>query len=100
MTAGMTQHEWKCVFEDRALLFASKGIHIDGACHTVCSVRTGDIVETCYMRGELLLNPTGVSSSAMLAEHGALKCIQSNAVTSAWHKKYVKTVALLKYINP
>jgi len=99
MTAGMTQHEWKCVFEDRALLFVSKGIHTDGACHTACSVHTGDSVETCYMQGELLLNPTGVSSSAMLAVHGALECIQSNAVTSAWHKKYVKTVALLKYIK-
>jgi hypothetical protein len=68
-TAEMTQHEWKCVFEDRAFLFVSKGIHIDDACHTACGVRTGGIVETCYMRGELLLNPTGVGNSAMLVVH-------------------------------
>jgi len=55
----MTQHEWKCYLKT-ALLFVSKGIHIDDA----CSVRNGDIVETCYMRGDLLLNPTGVGSSA------------------------------------
>jgi hypothetical protein len=41
----------------------------------------GDIVETCYMRGELLLNPTGVGNSAMLAVLVALECIQSNAAT-------------------
>jgi hypothetical protein len=74
-------------------------IHIDYACHTACSVRTGDIVEMCYMRDELLLNPTGVGNSAMLAVNVALESVQSNAATSAWHKKYVKTVALLKYIN-
>jgi len=27
-TAGMTRHEWKCVFEDRTLLFLRKGIHL------------------------------------------------------------------------
>jgi hypothetical protein len=74
-TAGMTQHEWKFVFEDRALLFVSKGIHVADACHTACSVRTGDIVETCYMGGELLLNPTGVGNSAMLAVYVPLESI-------------------------
>jgi len=24
----MTRHEWKCVFEDRTLLFLRKGIHL------------------------------------------------------------------------
>jgi hypothetical protein len=68
------------VFEDRALLFVSNGIHIDAACYTACSVRTGDIVETCYLRVELLLNPTGVGNSAMLAVNVALESVQSKGV--------------------
>jgi len=65
---------------------------------TACSVLTNDIVEMCYMRGELLLNPAAVGKRAMVAVHVALESIQSNAATLVWHK-YVKTVALLKSIK-